>query len=393
MNRVAIVSAKRSPIGSFMGVLSNLSSVQIASQVAKDCIEKSNLDSNVVEEIFMGSVLQTGLGQSPARQVSINTGLLSSTVSTTVNKVCASGMKAFMFGAQSIQLGIRDTVMVGGMESMSNAPHYTHIRKSTKLGNNTLIDSIMHDGLKDAYENIPMGEFAERIAKKDNISRQEQDEFAIQSYEKTTTAWKNNLFENEITPISIESRAGKSIVTEDEEYKKNLKDKASTLPTIFKKENGTVTAYNSSKINDGASVLLLMSEERCKNLGIKPLAYLLSTADAALEPEWFTIAPEQAIKNALLSAKMKMEQIDLYEINEAFSVVVLSNINRLGVFREKVNINGGAIAMGHPLGNSGARIIVTLINNLINKGKKYGMASICNGGGGASAVIVENANL
>ena len=391
MKEVFIVSAVRTPIGSFMGSLSTVPATQLGSAAVKGALEKINLDPNQVQEIYMGNVLQAGEGQAPARQVALGAGLSNHTPSTTINKVCASGMKAVSMAAQAIKAGDADVIVAGGMENMSLVPHYYNARVATKLGDIKMQDGMVLDGLTDVYNKVHMGVCAEKCAADYNITREEQDAFAIQSYKRSAAAWDAGKFDNEVVPVSIPQRKGDPIIfSQDEEYKAVNFDRIATLPTVFKKENGTVTAANASTLNDGASALILVSKEKMEELGLTPLARIVSYADAAHEPENFTTAPAKALPIALRKAGLELSDIDFFEFNEAFSVVGLANNKILGLDGAKVNVNGGAVAIGHPLGSSGSRIIVTLINVLKQNNAKYGAAAICNGGGGASAIVIEN---
>ena len=390
-NDVVIVSAARTPMGSFMGSLSGVPATTLGVTAVKGALEKINLDPALVQEIYMGNVLQAGEGQAPARQVAIGAGLPVSTAATTINKVCASGMKAVTMGAQAIKAGDVEILVAGGMENMSMVPHYLDGRNGVKLGEIKMQDGLLKDGLTDVYNKQHMGVCAELCAKENNISREEQDAFAVQSYERSAAAWAAGKFREEVVPVSIPQRKGEPVLfSEDEEYKAVKFDKIPALPTVFQKENGTVTAANASTLNDGASALILMSAEKAAGLGIKPLARIVSYADAAVEPERFTIAPSKALPLALKKAGLSKDEIDFFELNEAFSVVGLANSKILGLDPAKVNINGGAVSLGHPLGSSGSRILVTLINVLKQNNGKYGAAAICNGGGGATAVVIEN---
>ncbi|MFN4234488.1 MAG: acetyl-CoA C-acyltransferase [Bacteroidia bacterium] len=393
MKEVYIVSAVRTPMGSFNGALASLSATQLGAAAIKGALEKIKLDPKEVQEVYMGNVLQAGLGQAPARQAAKFAGLPDSVVCTTVNKVCASGMKSIALAAQSIMLGDNDVVVAGGMENMSQVPHYLPgSRTGFRLGDAKLIDGMVYDGLIDVYNRQHMGNCAEICAKEKNISREEQDQFAINSYKRAAAAWESGKFDNEVIPVSVPQRKGDPvIVTKDEEYTNVKLDKIPTLSPVFQKD-GTVTAANASTLNDGASAVILMSKEKADALGIKPLAKIISFADAEQAPEWFTTAPSVAIPKALKKANLKISDIDYWELNQAFSVVGLANIKELGLNPEKVDVNGGAVALGHPLGSSGCRIIVTLINVLKQNNGKYGAAGICNGGGGASAMIIENIN-
>jgi acetyl-CoA C-acetyltransferase len=391
MKEVFIVSAVRTPIGSFMGSLATVPATQLGAAAVKGALEKINLDPNKVEEIYMGNVLQAGEGQAPARQVAIAAGLSNETPATTINKVCASGMKAVSMAAQAIKAGDADIIVAGGMENMSMVPHYYNARNAAKLGDVKMQDGMILDGLTDVYNKVHMGVCAEKCAVDYDFSREDQDAFAIQSYERSAKAWSDGKFADEVVPVNIPQRKGEPVVFgEDEEYKAVKFDKIPTLPTVFKKEQGTVTAANASTLNDGASALILVSKEKMEELGLKPLAKIISYADAAQEPENFTTAPAKALPIALKKAGLQTSDIDFFEFNEAFSVVGLANNKILGLDSSKVNVNGGAVALGHPLGSSGSRIIVTLINVLKQNNAKYGAAAICNGGGGASAIVIEN---
>ena len=390
MKEVVIVSAVRTPMGSFGGSLSGFSATQLGGFAIKGAIDKVNLDPSLINEVFFGNVLQANLGQAPARQCSIYAGIKNDVPATTVNKVCASGMKAIMLGAQSIKCGDNDVVVVGGTESMSNVPHYVEkVRTGQKLGDLKLKDGLVHDGLTDVYNQTHMGLCAEICAEDMNISREAQDEFAIESYRRSKEAWEKKLFEDEIVPVTIPQRKGDPIHFEEDEEFKNVKiDKIPNLRSVFKKE-GTITAANASTINDGASALILMSADKAKSLNIEPLAKIVSYADASHEPEWFTTAPAKALPIALKKANLDINDIDYFELNEAFSVVGIANKKLLNIDSDKVNCFGGAVSLGHPLGSSGSRIVVTLINVLNKKEAKLGAAAICNGGGGASALIIE----
>jgi len=389
MKEVVIVSAVRTPMGSFMGSLSSVSATQLGAVAIKAAVERAGIDPASVQEVFMGNVLQAGVGQAPARQAALFAGLSEDVPCTTINKVCASGMKAIMLGAQTIMTGMNDVVVAGGMESMSNAPHYVSMRSGNKYGNGKMVDGIINDGLMDVYTNTLMGNCAETCAKEHGISREEQDKFTIDSYKKSANAWSKGWFNNEIVPVSIPSKKGEpTIFSEDEEYKAVNFDKVPLLKPVFEKE-GTITAANASTINDGASALVLMSAEKARELGLKPLAKIRSFADAAQNSVWFTTAPSKAVPIALNRAGLQVKDVDLWELNEAFAVVGLANIKLLGLDPAKVDVNGGAVSLGHPLGNSGSRIIVTLAHALKTHGGKIGGAAICNGGGGASAMIIE----
>ena len=391
MKEVFIVSAARTPMGSFLGSLSSIPAPKLGSIAIKGALDKINLDAKHVQEVYMGNVLQAGEGQAPARQAALGAGLSNETPSTTINKVCASGMKAVMMASQSIKSGDQDVIVAGGMENMSQVPHYYSARIAVKLGDVKMQDGMLVDGLTDVYNKVHMGVCAEKCAAEYEFSREDQDNFAIQSYKRSAEAWASGKFKEEIVPVEIPQRKGEPIIfAEDEEYKNVNFDRIGTLPTVFQKENGTVTAANASPLNDGASALVLMSKEKMEELGLKPLAKILSYADAAHEPEWFTTAPSKALPIALKKAGLEVSDIDFFEFNEAFSVVGLANNKILGLDESKVNVNGGAVSLGHPLGSSGARIIVTLINVLKQNNGKYGAAAICNGGGGASAIVIEN---
>ncbi|WP_299063771.1 acetyl-CoA C-acyltransferase [uncultured Polaribacter sp.] len=390
MKEVVIVSVARTPIGSFMGSLSTIAAPKLGAVAIKGALEKIQLDSNLVEEVFMGNVVSAGLGQAPARQAAIFAGIPNSVPCTTVNKVCASGMKAIILAAQTIMLGNAEIVVAGGMENMSAIPHYQHARKGAKFGAISMEDGLQKDGLIDAYNQVAMGVFADKCAKKYNFSRENQDNFAIQSYNRSAKAWNDGKFANEIVSVEIPQRKGESIIfSEDEEYKNVKMDKISTLRAAFTKE-GTVTAANASSINDGAAALVLMSAEKAKELNINPIAKIKSFADTAHEPEWFTTAPAKAISKALSKGNISIDKVDYFELNEAFSVVGLANMKILSITDDKVNINGGAVSLGHPLGVSGARIVIALTSVLKQNNAKIGAAAICNGGGGASALIIES---
>lgn len=388
-NKVVIVSAVRTPIGSFMGSLSSLSASKLGSIAIKGALEKINLDPSLVQEVFMGNVVQAGVGQAPARQAAILAGLPDTVPCTTVNKVCASGMKAVMQAAQSIALGDTEIVVAGGMESMSNIPHYVHMRNGHKFGPSTLVDGMQKDGLVDAYDNNAMGVCADACAVEYNFSREDQDNFAIQSYKRSAKAWEEGKFSNEVIPVEVPQRRGEPIVvSQDEEFKNVKMEKIPALRPAFTKE-GTVTAANASTINDGAGAMILMSEAKANELGLNILATIIGYADAAQEPEWFTTAPAKALPKAIAKAGIKQEDVDYYELNEAFSVVGLANMKILGLNSDNVNVNGGAVSLGHPLGCSGVRILITLVNVLQQNNAKIGAAGICNGGGGASAMVIK----
>lgn len=387
--KVVIVSAVRTPIGSFMGSLSTVEATRLGAAAIKGALNKINLDPNLVDEVIMGNVVQAGTGQAPARQAALYAGLPNTVIATAVNKVCASGMKAVMQGAQAIMAGDAEIVVAGGMENMSLIPHYVHMRNGVKFGPTSLVDGMQKDGLVDAYDNNAMGVSADLCAAEYKITREEQDAFAIQSYERSAKAWEAGKFDNEVISVEIPQRRGEPVIfSKDEEFTNVKLDKIPALNPAFTKE-GTVTAANASTINDGAAALILMSEEKAQALGLKPLAYIKSYADAAHEPKWFTTAPSKALPKALDKAGLKLSDVDFFEFNEAFSVVGLANAKILGLDNDKINVNGGAVSLGHPLGCSGARIIVTLINVLEQNNAKIGAAAICNGGGGASAIVIE----
>ncbi|MCX6172093.1 MAG: acetyl-CoA C-acyltransferase [Flavobacterium sp.] len=387
--KVVIVSAVRTPIGSFMGSLSSVTAPQLGAIAIKGALDKINLDPKLVDEVLMGNVVQAGVGQAPATQAAIFAGVPNTVPTTTINKVCASGMKAIMQGAQAIMNGDAEIIVAGGMENMSLIPHYIHMRNGVKFGPTSMIDGMQRDGLQDAYDNNAMGVAADLCASEYKITREEQDAYAIESYERSAKAWNEGKFDNEVVSVTIPQRRGEPIIfAKDEEYTNVKLDKIPTLNAVFTKD-GTVTAANASTINDGAAALVLMSEEKAKALGLKALAYIKSYADAAQEPKWFTTAPAKALPIALDKAGLSIADIDYFEFNEAFAVVGLANAKILGLANDKVNVNGGAVSLGHPLGCSGARIVVTLINVLEQNNAKYGAAAICNGGGGASAIIIE----
>ena len=388
--KIVIVAAARTPIGSFMGALSSVPAPHLGAAAIKGAMQKINLDPNLVDEVFMGNVVQAGVGQAPARQAALFAGLSNEVVCTTVNKVCASGMKSIMMGAQAIMAGDAEIVVAGGMENMSSIPHYVHMRNGVKFGPTTLMDGMQKDGLVDAYDNNAMGVAADLCASEHKISREEQDAFAIESYERSAKAWEAGKFDSEIVPVAVPQRKGDPIlVTKDEEYTNVKLDKIPSLNAVFTKD-GTVTAANASTINDGAAAVILMSEEKAKIMGLSPLAYIKSYADAAQEPKWFTTAPAKAVKKVLSKANLELSDVDYFEFNEAFSVVGLANAKLLGLSTNNINVNGGAVSLGHPLGCSGARIVVTLLNVLKQNNAKTGVAAICNGGGGASAIVIEN---
>ena len=388
MKNVYIALAKRTPIGGFLGTLSHLSAIELGTLAIENVLQESNIPADAVDSVYMGNVLSANLGQSPARQASKFAGIADETDATTINKVCASGMKAVMLGAQQIQLGIDTVVVAGGMESMSNTPHYIQQRKGNKMGHGLLVDGLLKDGLTDVYNNFHMGNAAEICAREYGLTREAQDAFAVASYEKAANASKNGKFKNEIIPISVAQKNGTTLVSEDEDIFKIIPEKVPTLKPSFE-EGGTITAANASNLNDGAAALLLVSEEALEKYGLTPLAKIIGYADAAQAPEWFTTSPSIAIPKALKQAGLALEAIDYFEINEAYSAVILANQKILGIAPEKVNVYGGGVAMGHPIGASGARIIATLISILHQENGKFGVATICNGGGGASAIVLE----
>jgi len=388
MKEVYIVSAVRTPIGSFGGVLSTVPATTLGSVAIKGAIEKAGINPSIIDEVYMGNVLQANNGQAPARQASLGAGIPNTVPCTTVNKVCASAMKSIIIGAQTIKAGDNDIVVAGGMENMSLVPHYTNVRIATKLGDVKMVDGMVKDGLWDVYNNYHMGNAGELCAKEKGFTRKQQDEVAINSYKKAAAAWEAGNFKDEIVPVVIKTRKGEIVVNEDEEYKSVNFDKIPQLRPVFQKE-GTVTAANASTLNDGASAIILMSGEKVEELGIKPIAKLIGYADAAHEPEWFTTAPAKAVNKALVKANLTKDDINYWELNEAFAVVALAATQELGLDSKKVNIWGSGCSLGHPLGNTGARIVVTLLSVLDKNNGKYGVASLCNGGGGAGAVVVE----
>ena len=390
IKEVVIVSVGRTPIGSFLGSLSKITAPKLGAIAIKGALNKINLNPNQVDEVFMGNVVSAGLGQAPARQAAILAGISETVPCTTINKVCSSGMKAIMLAAQSIALGDATIVVAGGMENMSSIPHYLHGRQGTKFGPTTLEDGMQKDGLVDAYDKVAMGVCADACATKFGFSREEQDAYAIQSYQRSTEAWKLGKFSDEIISVEIPQRKGPSLfMDEDEEYKNVRMEKIPSLRAAFSKD-GTVTAANASTINDGGAALILMSEEKALELNLTPIAKIKSYADAAHEPKWFTTAPSKAIPKALEKIDMSIDEIEYFELNEAFSVVGLANMKILGLKNDIVNVNGGAVSLGHPLGVSGARIIISLLSVLKQNKAKIGAAGICNGGGGASAMIIES---
>ena len=390
MNKeVVIVSAARTPIGSFLGSLSTIPATQLGAVAIKGALEKINLKPELVHEVLMGNVVQAGVGQAPARQAALGAGIPDTVPCTTVNKVCSSGLKAVMQGAQAIALGDADIIVAGGMENMSLIPHYMHLRNGQKFGPKTMEDGMQKDGLVDAYDHQAMGVSADLCAKEHGFSREEQDQFAIKSYERSKKAWDEGKFDNEVVPVEVPQRRGEPVlVSQDEEFKNIKMEKIPQLRAAFTKE-GTVTAANASTINDGAGAVVLMSKEKAEELGLTPLAKIKSYADAAQEPKWFTTAPSKALPKAIAKAGIAIDDVDYFEFNEAFSVVGLANMKILGLSDENVNVNGGAVSLGHPLGCSGVRILITLMNVLKQNNAKVGAAAICNGGGGASAMIIE----
>lgn len=388
-SNIYIVSAARTPMGSFLGTLSSVPATKLGATAISGALEMAGLDPKEIEEVYMGNVLQAGVGQAPARQAALGAGILDSVPCTTVNKVCASGMKAISLARATIAMGDAEIAVAGGMENMSQVPHYLDGRKGSKFGDIKVRDGMVLDGLTDVYNKTHMGNCAEMCAKEHKITREEQDAFAVQSYERSAEAWGSGAFTAETVAVNIPQRKGDPIVfAEDEEYKNVKMDRISSLRPAFDKE-GTITAANASTLNDGASALILASEEAVERHGLKPIAKILGIADAAQAPEWFTTSPSIAIPVALERAGLKSEDIDLWELNEAFSVVGIVNNRLLGLNPENVNVNGGAVALGHPLGSSGSRIVVTLAHALKARGLKYGAAGICNGGGGASAIVIE----
>lgn len=389
MKDVFIIAAKRTPIGGLLGNLSHLSATELGSIAIKEVCKQAGIDVSQIESVYFGNVLSANLGQSPARQAAIFAGIPPATDATTVNKVCASGMKATAIGAQQIQLGLEHLVVTGGMESMSNVPHYTMLRKSTKLGDSILVDGMIKDGLWDVYNNFHMGSAAELGVQKYKLSRETLDVYAIESYRRAAEATIKGKFKNEIIPIKVEQKSGDIVIDKDEDVDKIIIDKVSKLKPVFEK-NGNLTAANSSNLNDGASALILASAEAVEKYKLKPIAKIIGYADAAQDPEWFTTSPALAIPKALKNAGLQLSDISYFEINEAYASVILSIQQLLGLDLNKVNVYGGAVAMGHPIGASGARIITTLTSVLKQESGKYGVAAICNGGGGASAIVIEN---
>ncbi|WP_111709158.1 acetyl-CoA C-acyltransferase [Lutibacter citreus] len=389
MKEVVIVSVARTPIGSFLGSLSNISATKLGATAIKGALDKISLDPNSVDEVYMGNVISAGLKQAPAKQAAIYAGIPDTVPCTAINKVCASGMKSIMLASQSIAIGDADIIIAGGMESMSNIPHYLSGRKSTKFGNINVSDGLLVDGLTDVYDQKHMGTCGDLCALEYNFTREDQDNFAIESYKRSANAWKNNLFKDEIVPVEIPQRKGDPILfSEDEEYKIFNEEKIPFLKPVFSKD-GTVTAANASTLNDGAAALVLMSLDKATELNLKPIAKIRGYADASQEPKWFTTAPAKALPKALKKAGVSINEVDYFELNEAFSVVGLANIKLLGLNSKKVNVNGGAVSLGHPLGMSGARIVIALTSILNQNNAKIGAAGICNGGGGASAIVIE----
>lgn len=389
MHEVVIVSAARTPIGSFLGSLASIPATKLGSIAIKGALDKINLNPDEVDEVLMGNVVQANTGQAPARQAALGAGISENTPCTTINKVCASGMKAVMQAAQSIALGDAKVVVAGGMENMSLIPHYVHMRKGQKFGPTELIDGLQRDGLVDVYNQQAMGVCADLCATEHKVSREEQDEFAIASYQRSAAAWKSGKFDNEVVPVEIPQRRGEPVIMKEDEEFKNIKlDKVSSLRPAFSKD-GTATAANSSTINDGAGAMILMSKEKAEALGLEILATITGYADAAQEPKWFTTAPAKALPKALHKAGISQSDVDYFEFNEAFSVVGIANMKLLNLDSSKVNVNGGAVSLGHPLGCSGVRILITLLNVLQQNNAKIGAAAICNGGGGASALVMQ----
>jgi len=389
LKKVVIVSAKRTPIGKFMGGLSSVPAPKLGAIAIKGALKAIGLDANEVDEVYMGNVLQAGVGQAPARQAAIFAGIPDTVPCTTVNKVCSSGMKTIMMAAQAIALGDAETIVAGGMENMSLAPHIVSMRTGIKFGGTQMEDVMQKDGLVDAFDQVAMGTYADATAIKHGVSREEQDAFAVESYRRSATAWESGVMQNEVVPVPVPQRRGDDlIISEDEEYTNVMLEKIPKLRPAFTKE-GTVTAANASKINDGAAAVIVMSEDRAKDLGFTPLATIEGYADAAQDPKWFTTAPAKALPKALAKANVSLDNVELFEFNEAFSVVGIANTKILGIETNKVNVQGGAVSLGHPLGCSGARIVVTLLNGMKQKNLKIGAAAICNGGGGASAMVFK----
>ena len=389
LKKVVIVSAKRTPIGKFMGGLSSVPAPKLGAIAIKGALKAIGLDANEVDEVYMGNVLQAGVGQAPARQAAIFAGIPDTVPCTTVNKVCSSGMKTIMMAAQAIALGDAETIVAGGMENMSLAPHIVPMRTGVKFGGTQMEDVMQKDGLVDAFDQVAMGTYADATAIKHGISREEQDAFAVESYRRSATAWESGVMQNEVVPVPVPQRRGDDlIISEDEEYTNVMLEKIPKLRPAFTKE-GSVTAANASTINDGAAAVIVMSEDRAKDLGLTPLATIEGYADAAQDPKWFTTAPAKALPKALAKANVSLDDVELFEFNEAFSVVGIANTKILGIETNKVNVQGGAVSLGHPLGCSGTRIVVTLLNGMKQKNLKIGAAAICNGGGGASAMVFK----
>ena len=389
LKKVVIVSAKRTPIGKFMGGLSSVPAPKLGAIAIKGALKAIGLDANEVDEVYMGNVLQAGVGQAPARQAAIFAGIPDTVPCTTVNKVCSSGMKTIMMAAQAIALGDAETIVAGGMENMSLAPHIVPMRTGVKFGGTQMEDVMQKDGLVDAFDQVAMGTYADATAIKHGVSREEQDAFAVESYRRSATAWESGVMQNEVVPVPVPQRRGDDlIISEDEEYTNVMLEKIPKLRPAFTKK-GTVTAANASKINDGAAAVIVMSEDRAKDIGFTPLATIEGYADAAQDPKWFTTAPAKALPKALAKANVSLDNVELFEFNEAFSVVGIANTKILGIETNKVNVQGGAVSLGHPLGCSGARIVVTLLNGMKQKNLKIGAAAICNGGGGASAMVFK----
>ena len=389
LKKVVIVSAKRTPIGKFMGGLSSVPAPKLGAIAIKGALKAIGLDANEVDEVYMGNVLQAGVGQAPARQAAIFAGIPDTVPCTTVNKVCSSGMKTIMMAAQAIALGDAETIVAGGMENMSLAPHIVPMRTGVKFGETQMEDVMQKDGLVDAFDQVAMGTYADATAIKYGVSREEQDAFAVESYRRSAAAWESGVMQNEVVPVPVPQKRGDDlIISEDEEYTNVMLEKIPKLRPAFTKE-GTVTAANASTINDGAAAVIVMSEDRAKDLGLTPLATIEGYADAAQDPKWFTTAPAKALPKALAKANISLDDVELFELNEAFSVVGIANTKILGIETNKVNVQGGAVSLGHPLGCSGARIVVTLLNGMKQKNIEIGAAAICNGGGGASAIIIK----
>jgi len=389
MKEVVIVSVARTPIGSFLGSLSNIPAPKLGAVAIKGALAKINLAPKLVDEVYMGNVVSAGLGQAPTKQAAIFAGIPNTVPCTTVNKVCASGMKSIMLAAQAIKCGDAEIVVAGGMENMSSIPHYMNGRIATKLGNISVKDGLLVDGLTDVYDQQHMGTCGDLCASEYEFTREDQDNFAIESYTRSADAWASGKYKNEVVPVEIPQRRGEPIIfSEDEEYKNVKMEKIPTLRPVFNKD-GTVTAANASTLNDGAAALVIMSADKAKELNLKPIAKISGYADAAHEPKWFTTAPAKALPKALAKAGISQSEVDYFELNEAFAVVGLANIKLLGLDSKKVNVNGGAVSLGHPLGMSGARIVIALTSILEQNNAKYGAAGICNGGGGASAIVIE----